>query len=145
MTDRPQSGRNDARYRPGRSGNPKGRPKGVPDRRNQWRVALAECLPDLIHQLERRAQNGDDFAIKLILERVAPPLRPDGIVVTLPELAVADSLTAKANAVFNAIGEGRIPVDAGRALIESLTNVARIAESDELAKRVEALELGVTK
>jgi hypothetical protein len=128
------------RFEPGRSGNPKGRPRGVPDRRNEWRRALANYLPDLIDQLVTKATAGDEFAIKLILERVAAPLRPQSQTVTLPGMETAEGLAAKAEIVLEALAVGLLPIDAGRGLLEAISIVAKIAELDELMKRVEALE-----
>lgn len=140
MAARPKSTGKATPFKPGQSGNPKGRPKGVPDRRNQWREALADELPNIVEQLKRRATNGDDTAIRLILERVAPPLRPQGPAVELPELLEADGLAAKAEAVLAAIAMGRLSVDAGRSLLDALGAVAKAVEVHELTRRVEALE-----
>ncbi|MEZ5544253.1 MAG: DUF5681 domain-containing protein [Lysobacteraceae bacterium] len=140
MTEKPKRGGKATSFRPGQSGNPKGRPKGAPDRRNQWREALSDDLPNIVEQLKRRAANGDDFAIRLILDRVAAPLRPQGPTIELPELLAAEGLTAKAEAVLSAIASGRLPVDTGRALMESVAAVAKATEVQELTKRVDSLE-----
>lgn len=128
-----------APFKPGQSGNPKGRPRGVPDRRNEWREALAEHLPDLIENLVTKAKAGDEFSIRLILERVAPPLRPHSQPILIAGME-SESLTAKAEAVLAALGAGQVPVDAGRGLLEAIGAVAKITEIDDLIKRVQALE-----
>lgn len=129
-----------ARFQPGHSGNPKGRPKGVPDRRSAWREALADHLPELLDHLVARAKAGDEFAIKAILERVAPPLRAHGPSVDVPGMSSAVGLAAKAEVVLMALGDGQISVDSGRALLEAIGALAKITEVDELLKRVEELE-----
>jgi len=139
MTKPPASER-PQRFQPGKSGNPRGRPKGIPDRRNAWRDRLAEHLPELIDDLVKRAKAGDEFSIKLILERVAPPLRPQGQVVEVQGLEDAHGLAAKAELILRAVGLGQMPVETGRLFLEALGSVARIAEFDELTKRVEELE-----
>jgi hypothetical protein len=127
-------------FKPGQSGNPKGRAPGSKDKRQRWREALAERLPDLIEQLEAKARAGDQFAIKMILERVAPPLRPQGPTVLIPELASAGTLVDKAEAILKATGEGLLPVDTARALLDSVAALAKIREVDDILRRVEALE-----
>ncbi|GAB3371902.1 hypothetical protein GCM10027431_21500 [Lysobacter rhizosphaerae] len=127
------------RQLPETGGNPKGRPRGVVDRRNEWREALASHLPALIDQLVAKAKAGDKFAIKLILERVAPPLRPHSQPILIAGMENV-SLTTKAEAVLKAIGAGQVPVDAGRGLLDAISVVAKITEIDDLLKRVQALE-----
>lgn len=140
MAQTPTRPRTAIRFEPGKSGNPKGRPRGVPDRRNQWREVLAEHLPEMIDKLIGRAKAGDEFAIKLILERVAPPLRPQSQSVVLPSLEIAEGIAAKAEAVLEALGAGQLSVDTGRNLLEAIATVAKIAEINDLLKRVETLE-----
>jgi hypothetical protein len=101
---------------------------------------LAEHLPELIEKLVSRAKAGDEFAIKLILERVAPPLRPQGQRVVLPRVEVARGTVAKAEAVLEALGAGEVPVETGRSLLEAIATVARITEIHDLLRRVETLE-----
>ena len=132
--------RSKARFEPGHSGNPKGRPKGVPDRRNAWREALADHVPELIEKLVEKARSGDEFAIKLILERVAPPLRAQGESVDVPGMSGAIGLSAKAEVVLAALAAGQMPVETGRALLDSIGAIAKITEVDDLLKRVEELE-----
>lgn len=139
MAKAPTSDRSQ-RFQPGQSGNPRGRPRGIPDRRNAWREALADHLPELIDRLVEKAKSGDEFATKLILERVAPPLRPQGQTVKVPGLDAAHGFAAKAEAVLAALGRGQLPIETGRHLLEALGTVAKIAELDDLFRRVEELE-----
>lgn len=128
------------KFKPGKSGNPKGRPKGIADRRTQWRDNLRMELPDLLSKLVQMAREGDPHALKLILDRVAPPLRPQAEPIDLPGLASAGTLTERAQAVVAAVAAGEIGTDAASDLLTALGSVARITEIDELAARVAALE-----
>ena len=128
------------KFKPGKSGNPKGRPKGIKDRRTQWRDTLRKELPDLLTKLVQMAKEGDPQALKLILDRVAPPLRAQSEPVEIPTLAAAGTLTERAQAVITAVADGALSTDAASDLLAALANVARITEIDELAARVAALE-----
>ena len=99
-----------------------------------------DYLPDLIERLVARARAGDEFAIKMVLERVAAPLRPQGAAVNVPNWESAQGLTAKAEAILAALVRGQVPVDAGRSLLEALAVVGKIAELEDLARRVGNLE-----
>jgi hypothetical protein len=128
------------KYKKGVSGNAKGRPKGIVDRRTKWRDTLRKELPGLLKRLVDLAKAGDVQAIKLILDRVAPPLRPQSAPVEIPALATAASLTDKARAILAAVADGSIGTDQGHDLLSALGSVARIIETDSIAARVEILE-----
>ena len=60
--------------------------------------------------------------------------------VELPALAEAATLTAKADAVLDAIAAGTLAPDVGATLIGAIAAAARVAEVAELAARLEAIE-----
>ncbi len=85
-----------------------------------------------------RALEGDVGAARLLLERTVAPLRAT-------ELAQALSLpngtpTEQGRAVMAAVSAGELAPSQGAALIAALGVLARVAEMDELAARVEKLE-----
>ncbi|MCU7807824.1 MAG: hypothetical protein KZQ73_08165, partial [Candidatus Thiodiazotropha sp. (ex Semelilucina semeliformis)] len=63
-------------FKKGKSGNPKGRPKGVADRRTLFRKHIESKAEDLIKKVVEMALDGDVRAMKLCLERITPPMRP---------------------------------------------------------------------
>jgi hypothetical protein len=128
------------RWKPGESGNPKGKPKGAKDRRTAWRTALADELPAIIARLVEAARAGDVQAAALILSRVAPPLRPQREPVELPALAKAGSLADQARAVLVAVATGALSTDQAGELLAALANAAAAIEVDELQARIAALE-----
>lgn len=61
------------KYQPGESGNATGRPKGALGKRNQLPATLtAEALK----QLQAAVDAGDMHAVKLVIERSYPALKP---------------------------------------------------------------------
>lgn len=125
-------------WRKGQSGNPHGRPKGIPNPQARLRQMIdAEAI---VKKLEAAALAGDVQAARTLLERALPVYRPAAAPVRLPKLTEAESLTDKAKAVLDAVASEDVPPDIGAQLIAALGNVARVAEIDELARRVKALE-----
>lgn len=125
-------------WRKGQSGNPDGRPKGIPNPQARLRKMInAEAI---VRKLETAALAGDVQAARTLLERALPVYRAAAAPVRLPELAETQSLTAKAGTILDCVARGKIPPDLGSQLIAALGNVARVAEIDELARRIEALE-----
>ena len=127
-----------ARFKRGQSGNPKGKPKGSPDKRSAYRELLSERAPELVDVLVENALEGDMTALKICIDRLIPPLRAvDGAVM----LDVSGpSLTAKGDAVLKAMSEGKLTPDQAAALLQAIGAQARIVETDELEKRLSALE-----
>ncbi len=127
------------KFKPGRSGNPAGRPKGTKDRRTELRALIKPHAPDLIAKALALANEGDVAALKLLLERAVPPYRPIGEAVTFP-MPKQGSLADTGRAVMRAIASGTLPPDTGRQLIDALAALGRVVEIEELERRIAALE-----
>jgi hypothetical protein len=78
-------------------------------------------------------------AAKLVLERVAPALKPTGaaVLVDLPE--PFSPLTA-AGAFIQASANGKLPPETAAQLVSATAQLCRISEIEELRQRLEALE-----
>ena len=128
------------KFRPGESGNPGGRPKGTIDRRTALLKDLENDLPSMIDTLKTKALEGDLQALKILIDRVMPVRKSSYEPVSIPMLAEAASLTAKADAVITSTAEGSLAPDIAAQLINALGTAAKIEEVTELRARVEALE-----
>lgn len=125
-------------WKPGTTGNPKGRPPGKSDI-TRLRAKLAGDVPEILAALVLAAKAGDIQAARLILERILPPMKAieQAVELQLPE---GGTLTAKAAAVLAAAGAGELAPTQAAQLIAALGSLAKITEIDELARRIEALE-----
>lgn len=125
------------RWKPGESGNPKGRPPGAGEI-GKLRAGIAVHLPGIIAQLIEAAKGGDVQAAKLLLERVLPPVKPTELATTIP--LPDGTLTDQGRAVLAAVGLGDLAPGQGAQLLSAIGTLARVVEVDELTDRVTRLE-----
>lgn len=124
-------------FRPGESGNPAGKPPGT-GKIEPLRAAIREHVPEIIKAMVTQAKAGDVGAAKLLLERTLPPVKP--VQEPAPVALEGATLTEKAGSILDAVSTGRLSVSDAKALLEALAAVAKIAEVDELTRRIEVLE-----
>jgi len=127
-----------AKFKPGESGNRKGRPKGTGEAA-KLRRAIADDAPDIIAAMAEAAKNGDTAAAKLLLDRIAPALKTEAQPVEFSGMKHGE-LPERANAVLDAAAEGRLAPDTASQLVAAVGKLARVVEIDELEKRLQALE-----
>lgn len=127
-----------AKFKAGESGNPKGRPKTVPSTVGGLREAIAKQVPQIIDVLVKQALAGDVQAARVLIERAVPAIKP----MELPAMLAlpSGSLTEKGQAVLQAVASGRLAPSQGAQLLTGIGTLARVAEVDELERRVKALE-----
>ena len=125
------------RWKPGESGNPKGRTPG-PGEVAAIRAAIADRVPELLAAMMLRALEGDVGAARLLLERSVAPLKPaeQPQALTLP----AGTLTDQGRAVLASVAAGELAPGQGAALLGAIGTLARVFEVDDLAARITALE-----
>lgn len=124
-------------WKPGQSGNPAGRAPGSGEVA-KLRTAIASHVPALVAVLVERALGGDVGAARVLLERVIPPVKAAE---EAAPLAMPDgTLTEQGKAVLQAVAAGDLAPGQGAALLASLGTLAKLTETDELARRIGALE-----
>ncbi len=124
-------------WRPGESGNPKGRPKGT-GQVAKLREAIAEHVPAIIERLTAQALEGDVQAARLLLERTVAPLK--AMEPTQPLSLPDGTLTAQGRAVLAAVAGGELAPGQGAQLLAAIGALARVSEIDELTERITRLE-----
>jgi hypothetical protein len=127
-----------ARFKPGQSGNPKGRPKGS-GKIAELREQIAEHVPALVQQLITAALAGDMQAARLLLDRALPPLKAEDGTIKM-DMPDGGSLADQGEVIIQAAADGQITPGQANAMTTALGSLARIREVTELEKRIEALE-----
>src|SRR5262249_41951348 len=126
----------------GKSGNPKGRPKGA---RNHVTV-LAEALLDgeaeaVIRKVIEKAKEGDTTALRLCLERLLAPRRGRPVVFQLPTKieTVADAVRASSQALAECAAGNLSPSEASE-IVGLISSHIHLLEISEIEARLTALE-----
>jgi hypothetical protein len=118
---------------------------GRPPGRSQatlLRERLATDLDEILDNLLVQARAGDLQAVRLVLDRVLPALRP---VEQASELELpSGGLAAQAEAVVQAAAAGDLAPGQAAQLVTALAGVGKIIETTELMARIEALEAAAT-
>jgi hypothetical protein len=120
------------RFQKGQSGNPAGKPKGA---RHKTTLLAERLMQDDVGEIVRAvvtaARNGDMMAAKIILDRIAPVRRGQGVFFDLPKIERSDDEVAARAAILSAVADGSLtPVEAVEIsrLIEALARKLRKAE-----------------
>lgn len=123
-------------FKPGVSGNPSGKPKGAKDKRTALRQLLVPHQEKLVKTLIDFAEAGDMTAMRIVMDRMMPPLREDPIRVTIPKIESADDCTLAQANVLNAVAAGQMLPSEGQVL-SGLINAQRLAyETSHLSAQV---------
>ena len=141
MTDR-KSGRNtDGTFA---AGNP-GKPKGTRHKATRAALALLDGEAEVLtRQAVTMALEGDTTALRLCLERIAPPRRDAPVAFDLPRMEAARDTAKAAGAVLEAVALGELTPTEGAHIMALVETYRRTLETSELEARVVALEGGTT-
>ena len=118
-----------------------GRPKGARNRTTQAVIALLEGEAEaLSRKAVEMALAGDTVALRLCLDRLAPPRKDNPVQFTLPQMICASDAAEAAGAVLQAVSEGDLTPTEGAQVMGLVDSYRRTLEITELEARVAALE-----
>jgi Family of unknown function (DUF5681) len=142
MTSPAKTGRKqETQFKPGRSGNPNGRPQGS---RHKASIAIDALLEGEAENITRKAVemalSGDGPAMRLCMERLAPPRRDRLVPFEMPKLDSAADAKAAAAAIVSAVANGNLTPSEAAELSKLLDNFTRVLEATNFQARLEALE-----
>jgi hypothetical protein len=130
------------KFQKGRSGNPGGK---IPGTRNKATQAALKLLDGEVEALTRKAVElaleGDTTALRLCLERIAPPAkehRLEGL--ELPEINGPQDVLDAVSEVSLLLAEGAILPSQAAALCQVFDHYRRHYETSELEERITQLE-----
>jgi hypothetical protein len=128
----------DTRFKPGQSGNLKGRPR----RKSVRELVGEQRLAEVVKRMLEAAADGKDLPVAAVqaAKLLLPAQKPELPRVVVPALETATTHTAKAEAITAAVARGEISPDAAAALSTVVANMAKVVELDELVRRMAALE-----
>lgn len=138
IQDRDEAGR----FVPGQSGNRKGKPKGA---RNKTTRAAMALLSNEGEEITRKAielaKGGDTTALRLCLERIAPPIREAAIEgLSLPPITGAADLPAVLATLLQAVGDGTVTPGEAERLAKLIGEFGRSIELADFEARLASLE-----
>ncbi len=131
-------------FKPGVSGNPKGRPQGSRSKATLLAEGLMqEHLSSVVKRvLHAAVAEGDLTACKLVLDKMLPNCKDkplDAGAIRLPTLTGSNLAEAQAT-VARALAGGRLTPSEAEALSKTLDAHRKAVELQELEQRLEALE-----
>ena len=118
-----------------------GRPKGARHKATQAVLALLEGEAEaLSRKAVEMALAGDSVALRLCLDRLAPPRKDSPVQFPLPRMTTAHDAAQAAGAVLEAVAGGDLTPAEGSQVMALVDSYRRALEVTELEARLAALE-----
>jgi hypothetical protein len=128
-------------WKPGQSGNPKGKPAGARNKATLAVLALMEQgAREITEAVVEAAKGGDLVAARMILDRLAPPAKERPISIDLPDISSVMGVSAAQQAIVHAVATGDLLPGEGTALAGIVENRRKAIETEELERRIAVLE-----
>jgi hypothetical protein len=135
-----------AKFKKGESGNPSGKPKGC---RNATTILFDELLKDnardLIEKAIEMAKGGDGPALRLCIDRLAPPRKDRPVWFDLPKMNEARDAVSASAAIVAAVASGDLTPSEAAELSKVIDSYARTLQTVEIEERLSKLEKAIAK
>ena len=111
-----------SKWKPGQSGNPKGKPKGCKHKATRFAEALISGEAEaIVRKAVEGALAGDAACLRLCLDRLAPPVKELPLSIELPPIAGAADAVQALSRVIQSVAKGDIPLAKARPLLAWLS------------------------
>ncbi len=121
-----------------------GNPGRLPGTRNKATKAVQQLLDEEAESVSRvciqQALAGDTKAIRLVLERVVPPVREEPLEADLPALDGPGGVPAAIGGVWQAVAAGIVTPGQGERLARLVGGYVRARELEDIEQRLQRLE-----
>lgn len=128
-------------FRPGQSGNPKGRPRGS---RNRTTLAVESLLDGQATALTQKAidlaLSGDLIALRICLDRIVPIRKNRPIEFILPPIETIADAPKAIGAITAAVARGEITANEAADVSRLVETYVRAIEASDLDRRLKTLE-----
>ena len=128
-------------FKAGTSGNPAGK---VPGTRHKVTMAVEALLEGQHEALTQKAIDmalgGDGPALRLCLDRIAPPRKDCPITFTLPTISTAADTVTASSSLLAAVAAGEVTPDEAGRVMALLAAHKSLVETGDLEHRISALE-----
>jgi hypothetical protein len=133
-----ENGRNtDGKFADGNAGRPRGS-------RNKATIAIESLLEGQSEALTQaaisKALDGDSVALRLCLDRIAPPMKDKPVVFPFPQMQDAMDASQAAGSVLSAVSEGTLTPIEGSRVMGLIDSYRRTLELADIEKRLQSLE-----
>jgi len=119
----------------------RGKPKGS---RHKATLAVQNLLEGQQEELTQaaisRALEGDTTALRLCLDRIAPPRKDSPVMFDLPQIETASDAAKAARAILVAVSEGEVTPQEAVSVMAVVEQFRRTLETTEIEERISALE-----
>ena len=125
----------------GRSGNPRGKPKGA---RHKTTLLAERLMQDdaenIVNAVLAAARDGDMAAARIVLDRIAPARRDSPVTFTLPKIKRPADAVAASSALLAAVAGGRLTPGEALEVSKLIDGFVKTLEVAELEQRLNELE-----
>ena len=133
-----ENGRNtDGKFAAGNRGRPKGS-------RNKATIAIEGLLEGQAEALTQtaisKALGGDSIALRLCMDRIAPPMKDKPVVFPLPRMHGAMDASEAAGSVLSAVSDGTLTPIEGTRVMDLIDSYRRTLELTDIEQRLQSLE-----
>lgn len=122
------------------SPNPKGRPRGITDKKARLVERMLADADGIVDAIVDKALEGDSGAAALILSRVLPSIKAQSEKVEF-DFDPAAPVSQQVEMVLAAIASGTVAPDVGRQIIDAINSLSQIRAAEDLEARIAALEV----
>jgi hypothetical protein len=129
------------RFKPGISGNPKGKPQGARHKTTLAAMALLSGEAEALTRIAiEKALEGDLTALKLCMDRIIPSTKDMPVDIALPKMTTVADLPGFTGALLDAVSSGNLGPSEAEKLCKIVTAHTQAIQASDFEQRIADLE-----